>query len=276
MNNKEKQAQHEQEVMGRVIDSLSSSGSDCYFGFTKEDMSELIEVFEELEQNQETTYPDFMGPHGCVELLEISSSPEIRNKGPEQKKQDGELAKKIRHEDEEAAKAGDMSPRQYCRKRSMHSYKALTRHLRKQFEKHVRSMHKSEREHAATVFVIELRESDLECMIVPVETIPAEEKSLAEGLSVGDLWPSYSKGKVTGRYRLSRDKDNLQWLAQKDEGVHYVIFVGPAGIEAINLRRVDALAPFFPRQFIACGKAGITVVRSTPINFQMEVSDEQR
>lgn len=267
--NKEEQARHEREVMKAVSYFLNNPTSDCFFGFTHDDKRELTELFEKLKQNEETAYPDFFGPHGCVELFRISSSREGRKGGPEQRIEDGKLMSEVNRDDKNE-ELGAPGAHQYCRVRPAHSYEALTEHLRKQFSKHLESMRKGEFDSALTVFIVELNDPDLECMFVPASgTVP-------DGISFGDLWPAYSGGKRWGPYRLSRDRGNLQWLARQTERVHYVVFLGPAGIEVINLGRVDALVPFLPWDLVACGKTGCTVVRSIPICVQWEVSDECR
>ncbi len=268
--NKRAQARYEREVMKAVSGFLSNPTSDRFFGFTHDDKLELAEVFEKLEQNKETTYPDFFGPHGCVELFRISSSQEGRKGGPKQRICDSKLMSEVIRDDKNEEESGNLAARQYCRVRPTHSYEALTEHLRKQFSKHLESMRKGEFDSALTVFIVELNDPDLECMFVPASgTVP-------DGISFGDLWPAYSGGKRWGPYRLSRDRGNLQWLARQIERVHYVVFLGPAGIEVINLGRVDALVPFLPWDLVACGKTGCTVVRSIPICVQWEVSDECR
>lgn len=267
--NKEEQARHEREVMKAVSEFFNNPASDCFFGFTHDDKRELIEVFEKLEQNEETTYPDFFGPHGCVEIFRISSSQEGRKGGPKQRIYDSKLMSEVIRDDKSEEESGNLAARQYCRVRPTHSYEALTEHLRKQFLKHLESMRKVERDSATTVFVVELDDPDLECMFVPAN------RTVPDDISFGDLWPAYSGEKRWGLYRLSRDRKNLQWLARRSERVHYVIFLGPGGIEAINLRRVDGLVLFLPWDLVACGKTGCTVVSSIPICVQWEVSDER-
>ncbi len=268
MNNKEKQAQREREVLDRVRSFLRDSQCDSRFGFTEADWLELVHVFDGLEQNPETKYPDFYGPYGCVELFEVSSSPEGKRGGPQQKVEDGKLSKKISEEDEEASMAGDRTSRQYLCKRPKHSHDALVEHIKKQFKKHVESMSKSGQDDTVTVFVIELRDPDLECMFAPAG------RSIADGVGVGDLWPVYSKGKPRGLYRLSRDKEALRRLAQHKEGVRYIIFIGPDGIEAINLGRVDALLPFIPWDLAAYGRSGFTTVSSISVAIVPEAHGE--
>ena len=265
--NKGEQARHEREVMKAVSEFFNNPASDCFFGFTHDDKRELTEVFEKLKQNEETTYPDFFGPHGCVELFRISSSREGRKGGPKQQIEDGKLISEV-NRDDKSEELGAPAARQYCRVRPAHSYEALTEHLRKQFSKHLESMRKGEFDSALTVFVVELADPDLECMFVPTN------RTVPDGISFGGLWPAYSGEERLGLYRLSRDRENLQWLARQGKGVHYVIFLGPAGIEAINLRRVEVLVPFLPWDLVACGKTGCTVVESIPISGQWEVLNE--
>ena len=267
--NKREQAQHERDVMNAVSEFLSELAPDRFFGFTQDNKCELARVFEKLEQNEETTYPDFFGPHGCVELFRISSSQEGRKGGPKQRIDDSKLMCEVNRNDKSEEALGSPTAQQYCHIRPAHSYEALTEHLRKQFSKHLESMHKGEFDSAITVFVVELNDPDLECMFVPVNG------AVPDGISFGDLWPAYSDGKRHGLYRLSRDKENLQWLAQWSESVHYVIFVGPAGVEAVNLRHINVMASFLPWELVACGKTGCTVVESIPISVQWEVSNER-
>lgn len=259
------QAIHEQGVVERVCKFLRQD-FDYFYGFTQGDVTRLNEVFSDLTQNSETTFPDFYGQDACVELFRISSSATKKHGGAPQMKQDGDLASEIADDDEEAAKSCNFETRTYTRTHPAHSYEALTENLRYQVEKHVKSKRLSGKVFDTCIFVVENSEVDLCCMFQPLDSIDIE------GLRVGDLMPMYGIGRRDGLYRLSRDKANLEWLAQYTNDIDYLVFCGINTIEAINLHHVKEIVALLPWKLVAKPSPTITIVSSTPLS--CEISDD--
>lgn len=257
MNNKESQATHEQRILGCVKSFVDKEDLDYFYGFSQSDIDCIQSIFSALKQNEKTTFPDFYGPMHCVELFRVSSSEENR-KGSIQMRQDAELQSTICREDKQAAQSNNQGIRHYIRTRPTHSYTALIENLQHQFTKHLKSKNQTDQEYDTTIFVIELPEADLECMLCPAENVNIE------GLRIGDLQPKYTGKELSGLYRLSRDKSILEWMGQFSSEVDFVFFVTPYVIEAINLHHISEIAAFLPWCLNICRKPSFTVASSTP------------
>ena len=269
MGHKEDQDIREQEVMKRVHDFLRRQDLNYFFGFSAEDVERLAEAFSSLAQNGGTTFPDFYSSNSCVELFSISSSISDERKGSVQMRQDGELRAKITRDDGKAASSSDFKRRTYVRTHPQHSYEALTNNLREQVAKHIRSKHACNKTFATSVFVVDLDELDLSCKFCPLEFVDLE------GLRIGDLEPVYANGKSYGLYRLSRDRENLEWLAQCVNDVDYIVFCGLNVIEAINLHHVREIAVFLPWKLATVANNAVTFVSSTPLVYEGMASSHE-
>lgn len=258
MGHKEDQEIREQEVMKRVHEFLKRQDLNYFYGFSAEDVERLVEAFSSLVQNNDTTFPDFYSSNSCVELFSVSSSISER-KGSAQMKQDGKLRVKIAQDDEKAVSSCDFKRRTYLCAHPEHTYEALTNNLREQVAKHVGSKRACSKQFDTSVFVIDLNELDLCCMFRPLELV------VLDGLRIGDLESTYADGKPYGLYRLSRDRENLEWLAQYVNDVNYVVFCGLNVIEAINLHHVREIVAFLPWKLVTAANNSLTFVSSAPL-----------
>lgn len=261
MGHKEAQDIREQEVVKRVHNFLKRQDLNCFYGFSAEDIERLAEAFSSLAQNDGTTFPDFYSPNACVELFSVSSSISGR-KGSVQMEQDGKLRMKIAQDDEKAVSLCDLKRRAYACVHPEHTYEALTNNLRNQITKHVGSKRACSKQFDTSVFVIDLNELDLGCMFRPLELVDLD------GLRIGDLEPTYADGKSYGLYRLSRDRENLEWLAQYVNDVDYIVFCGLNFIEAINLHHVREVVAFLPWKLVTAVNDAVTYASSTPLVYE--------
>lgn len=261
MNNKKAQASHEREILERVRIFVRIGNLDYFYGFSQADIARLRSMLLNLTQNTETTFPDFYGLTHCVELFRVSSSKESE-KGSEQKRQDGDLAATINQDDEHAAQSGNQHPRVYVREHPTHSYDNLAENMRRQLAKHCKSKAHTAHDYDTTIFVIELPEADLECMLWPAENVNIE------GLRIGDLQPKYTGKELSGLYRLSRDKSILEWMRQFSSEVDFVFFVTPYVIEAINLHHISEITAFLPWRLNVYRKPSFTVASSAPVELR--------
>lgn len=262
MGHKEDQDIREQKVMKRVHDFLKRQDLNYFYGFSAEDVERLAGALSSLVQNDGTTFPDFYSSNSCVELFSISSSISDERKGSMQMKQDGELREKIARDDEKAAILCDFRRRTYWRAHPEHSYEALTNNLRDQVAKHVGSKRVCGKRFDTSVFVIDLNELDLSCMFHPHGFVDLD------GLRIGDLEPVYADGKSQGLYRLSRDRENLEWLAQHVNDVDYIVFCSLNVVEAINLHHVREIVAFLPWKLVTAANNAVTFVSSTPLVYE--------
>lgn len=270
MGHKEDQDIREQKVKERVHDFLMRRDLNYFYGFSAEDVERLVEAFSSLAQNDGTTFPDFYSSTSCVELFSISSSISDERKGSAQMKQGSELRAKIARDDEKAASSYDFKRRTYTCTHPEHSYEALTNNLRNLVAKHVRSKRECGKWFDTSVFVIDLNEFDLSCMFRPLELVDLD------GLRIGDLEPVYANGKPYGLYRLSRDRENLEWLAQHVNDVDYIVFCSLNVIEAINLHHVREIVEFLPWKLVAAANLAVSFVFSTPLIYEGLASSHEQ
>ena len=257
MGNKEEQAAHERCVLQIAKHFVDTADIRSFYGFSQSDIEALKESFRDLDQNSETKFPDFSNSHACVELFAVSSSECIRHGGPTQMMQDGKLRDQIKRDDSVAMEEGNQSVRSYARIHPNHSYNNFCKSFRKGFDKHLKSLQEAERDFATVVFVVEYPECDLECAFMPDVDINCD------GLTMGDLAPVYADGKTHGLYRLSRDRENLLWLANNASAVDYVVFIGVGRAEAINIHEAGTVAAFLPWRLLAIGNISITLAESS-------------
>ena len=267
--NKKTQAAHERATLTSVVNMVKERDLNNFFGFTFEETERFCRAFQSLEQNSDTSFPDFYGDSSCIELFRISSSKPAKNGGSSQMKQDGKLKAKVEEDALLAASEptpmlrtyrGDMHPR--------HSYEDLTRSLRSQCLKHLESLRKCSAQFETSAFVIECNEVDLQCAFAPAENAELN------GLRFGDLFPTYEDGRQRGLYRLSRDVENLFWLETNLPEVDFIVFKGFEHIEAINHHRADALAAFLPWRLVSAWAPSMTTV--TSIYPQHDIKELQR
>lgn len=266
MGHKEEQERDEREVVARVRGFINQRELNCYFGFSCDDVNRLDTVFSKLTQNNETTFPDFYGTDACVELFNISSSFSDEYKGSEQMRQDGELRAKIARDDKTSAISNDFTARTYARVHPDHSYDALTRNMHEQVRKHVKSKRAFDKRFDTSVFVMNLDEYDLSCAFRPHGLVGVD------GLRIGDLAPVYANGKPYGLYRLSRDRENLEWLARFAGDVDYIVFCNPETIEAINVHHVQEIVAYLPWDMVAAANHSVTIASSIPLEDERPVS----
>lgn len=264
------QATHERTVLEKAEKFIEASNMNLFYGFAQSDIEKIQAAFQGLIQNGETTFPDFSNAEACVELFAISSSEQGKRGGPAQMIQDGKLRSQIKRDDKMAAIGRDYSPRTYTAIHPCHSYGALCSSLRSGFCNHLNSLRNCEKRYSTKVFVVEYPECDLECAFTPSESVNYN------NLYMGDLTPVYSDGKMHGPYRLSRDKENLEWLFGAAQDIDYVVFIGFQHIEAINVRNIDAIEAFLPWRLHAVSNISMTVASSCYVGSAVkEASDEQ-
>lgn len=250
--NKEIQAKHEKGVLDAVVNEIRKRNLSNFYGFTSEELERFCSAFESLEQNEQTTFPDFSNEKSSVELFNISSSKMTRHGGPEQMRQDGIIRAEIAKAKAVFEKECVPAKRSIVETHPKHSYSDLTASLRRQCLKHLNSLKECERNFETNVFVIEYKEADIQCIFTPVDNVNYD------GLVIGDLNPVYQNGKQYGLYRLSRDAENLRWLKSELSDVDFIVFVGLSHIDVINHRRAEAIAAFLPWQLVSVQAPAIT------------------
>lgn len=257
--NKEDQARRERETLDSVRAVLNGQDLNCFYGFTQDDVDKLLAAFQGLQQNDQTTFPDFYSDSSCVELFSISSSEESKRGGSSQMMQDGQLRAEVERNDALASMEMQPTARTYQRLHPTHSYADLTRSLRSHCVQHLKSLEKCEKSFDTSVFIIECRELDLHCAFAATESIDCD------GIRVGDLFPIYEGNKPYGLYRLSRDRENLLWLQSQLGVVDFIIFVGSDHIEAINPHRADVIVAYLPWRLVTAQALTITSITSIPV-----------
>ena len=231
--NKREQAIRERNVVCAIRSFLNQANEDHFYGCEEVDIRKLRELFDTLEQNHETTFPDFESNNACVELFKITSSKEKKNSSTQQK-QDARFRKDV-----ESRAAVISKVQRFCCHRETHSYKYLSKSLKRLCNNHYQSLKECGTKYTTKVFVIDHAEPDLHF--------------------------SCPDGRCHGVYRLSTDKENLQWLKDNLAEVDYVFFITPMAwqqepyIEVIKLSEIPKIISALPEGIVFCWAVSSTL-----------------
>ena len=246
---------------------------DChkfYFGLTEEDRIEFETSLLSARPNEnESEIPDFVFENGFIEHFQITSSKTTR-KGATHKKEERQFEERVSKEKEQLQQEWNETP-SYTEIRSHswefsnpeHSHEYLKESFQSVWKHHIDSLHKYSGNKEVGIFLVEYREFAL-AMIEQVYT------EWRNGMSQGDMREE-EKFKC---YRLSRDKDMLNFLYQYKDEISYVVFVCCDGLEVIRLKNIPYLLKLLPWDFLVYPlvvnqKASVYNI-SVPGNMSME------
>lgn len=224
--------------------------SDCrkfYFGLTEEDRIEFeTSLFLAKPNENESKFPDFVFENGFIEHFQITSSKTARKGGATHKREERKFQKRVSEETEKLQQEWNETP-SYSEVRSKswvfnnpeHSYDYLKKSFQSVWKHHIDSLHKYLGNQDVSIFLVEYTEFAL-AMTEQVYT------DWIDGMSQGDMREE-EKFKC---YRLSRDKDMLNFLYQYKDEVDYVAFVYCDGLEIIRLKHIPYLLKLLPWDFV--------------------------
>ncbi len=218
---------------------------DFSFGLLEDDRMEIAEIFRKATENpQSSEFPDFIFDKGYIEHFKITSS-KTTNKGAQQIKEEKLFKQKVYSETKQIEEKWNETP-SYDRVRSKywdwqqptHSYEFLVESFKNNWENHIKSLNNYTGNKEVGVFILDYREFALNM----TEKVTCD---WIDGMSAGDLLPK----KKNFNYRLSRDKDLLDYVYTFKDKLKYVCFIHRQGVEIIKIKSIPYLKKLMPYDY---------------------------
>ena len=216
---------------------LSKRPSEIFFAMTKQDIEKVENIFFKAKANADLNqFPDFVSDEGVVEHFQITSS-ETSKVGAEykkafsvHKKEFEKEVKQLKSEMEENPSFGEIkSVESGFFYRGGHSHENLIFSLKQSVNKHIISEEKYEGVKSTKIFMLEYDELSLKMKI--------DYPDVKQERLYGDL---LRREKVSD-YRLSRDKEALNYLYDKRDYIDYVVFVTEHLFEIIKVEDIPEI-----------------------------------
>lgn len=198
---------------------------EIFFAMSYKDQCIVQKAFDEATANpNQSEFPDFIFDDGFIEHFQVTSSHENR-KGSTMKIEKNKINQDFQRRAKEVADnlpEGDItiySVETPTCWHKQHSYENFVESFEGNFEHHIKSLIKYDGTKKHKIFMIEYSDSALRMN----KKYPSD---LMTEISYGDLLT-----KENPAYRLSRDKDLLQYVYDNNDMVDYVIFINKSSFD---------------------------------------------
>ncbi len=208
-----------------------------FFAMTEQDIETVEDVFFKAIPNKDLSkFPDFISDLGFVEHFQITSS-EITKAGSGYKKafsqHEKDFEKEVKQLQDEMNETPSFGEIRTVEKafsyRDNHSHDNLILSLKQSVDKHIRSEENYEGAKAVKIFMIEYNELSLKVQI--------DYPNVKTERSYGDLLRRES---VT-EYKISRDKEALQFLYDKRSYIDYIVYATDYMFEVIKVEDIPEI-----------------------------------
>ena len=262
----------EQRCINTVIKSLNSKGSlKKYFGLLQEDIDEINDILKITKPNEKLSeFPDFIFKNGFIEHFQITSSKTNKN-GAKQLKEVSLFKNKVEKETKRFEENCNVNPdcskirsENWTMKYPKHSYEYLCDSFKKNWENHMDSLNKYTGDKDIGIFLIEYTDLALEMY----ENIY---NGWIDGMTNGDL----REPEKVKFYRLTRDKNLLEYIYSFKGDIKYVFFLYGKDCEIIKLESIPYLLKLIPWDYTIAPYIGTTLVASI-YNFSSQNYIEQK
>lgn len=237
-------ARGEQELYCLNVIKEHLENGAMFYGMSREDCDRIEKMFLSAVPNSRSSeFPDFICNGGFIEHFQISSG-RMTKKGSLHKQNEAKYNNDYETGLEEFKAKIDEEPIMgVCRSYSLdmeykeHSYENLVCSMEKTFEHHIDSMHKYNNGANIGVFLIEYSEMALSMF----------EDRYAEmnGLQVGD----FHKPEHFSDYRLSRDKNMLDFIYKYRQEIQYIVYLSRTSVEIISVENIPKLKSLLPWEY---------------------------
>lgn len=223
-NNQISQDKKEQRCLDLVKKSINMN--DC-FGMSDQQYVELQKWLKDTKPNQKSNeFPDFLFENGFIEHFSVTSSADGR-KGAKQTKESALFRKKseksfLNNLDKSEEKT--LTSSSFSRPSEKHTHLNIVESIKKHWLSHIKSYAKTTPS-KHSIFL-------LEYVDVNIETAIIKEDILA---------------KVYDSYRISVDKDLLEWIYTFKEKIKYLILYNPFSIEVIRIDQIPNIIDNIPK-----------------------------
>mgnify|MGYP006987514687 CR=1 FL=1 len=223
--------------------------SDCrksYFGLLERDRKEFENILRIAKANSNLSkFPDFVFDNGFIEHFQITSS-QTNRKGSVHKKEESIFISKVESETEKIMQEWNETPsfdevrsKSWAHTNPVHTYEFLVKSLKSNWKHHLESCKQYTGSKEIGIFMIEYSEFALAmCENVYHDWI--------DGMSHGDM----REQEEFKEYRLSRDKNFLEYVYQFRDEIKYVIFINQERYEVIRTENIPYLIKLLPWDYI--------------------------
>lgn len=230
--------------------SVKIEARSRYFGLLAEDRMEIENILQIAQENPNSTlFPDFIFSNGFIEHFQVTSSYANR-KGATYKRELKVYQDRVEKEMQELEKqwarrpcVNEVRSKQWEFHTPLHNYEYLEKSFQEIWEKHIGSLQKYTGNTDIGIFMVEYAE----WAIGMVEQVY---DGWIDGMSSGDM----RNEEEFKYYRLSRDRNLLEFVYQYKEKVKYVIFVYETGsgedFEIIRTDKIPYLLKLLPWDFL--------------------------
>ncbi len=234
------------EFIKEQICFINSKCYKNYFGLLEEDRKEIEQILRNVQPNQNLNdFPDFIFERGFIEHFRVSSSKTTR-KGAEHTKVMRCFTDKVNREAEDIKKEwnevlsfDEVRSKHWTIQNPEHNYGYLVKSFERNWKNHLESLRKYTGNAEVGIFMIEYSEFALSMC----ENLY---NGWIDGMSQGDM----RKQEQFRCYRLSRDKQLLDFMYRNKNYIKYVIFVYGDGFEIIRLENIPYLIKLLPWDYI--------------------------
>lgn len=217
-----------------------------YFGLTQNDREEFESTLRIVKPNSDLSkFPDFTFENGFIEHFQITSS-SVTRKGATHTRKESEFnrivdteTKKIESEWNETPSFDEVRSKSWTFSHPPHSYEYLVESFKNNWEHHMESYGKYTGSKQIGMFMIEYPEFALEMR----ENVYQD---WIDGMSQGDM----REQEKFKEYRLSRDKNLLQYVYKFKDAIKYVVFLNHTRIEVIRTENIPYLIKLLPWDYV--------------------------
>lgn len=235
-----------------------------FFGLNYEEVEELNQILNETKANEELSkFPDFIFDNGFIEHFQITSSKEEIGKGSEHIKEINKFEGKIRKEKLKIQADKNFTTKHWTMKYPEHSHKYLVNSFMKNWNSHLEGFQKYKGKKDVSIFMIQYSDMALEMY----ENVYGY---WIDGMSNGDL----REPEILDCYRITRDKEILEYMYEFKEKIKYVIFIYGEKCEIIKLKNIPYILKLIPWNYAIAPKINAMLISSLYKLPNIEIGDE--
>lgn len=220
--------------------------NDCpniFFGLNYEEVEELNQILNETKANEELSkFPDFIFNNGFIEHFQITSSKENK-KGSVHIKELNNFKDKVKKEKLKIQFEDNQKSKHWVMKYPEHSYEYLVKSFKKNWNSHLEGLQKYKGKKDISIFMIQYSDRALEMY----ENVY---RNWIDGMSNGDL----REPERLDCYRITRDKEILEYMYKFKEKIKYVIFIYGEKCEIIKLENIPYILNLIPWNYDIASK----------------------
>lgn len=234
-----------------------------FFGLNCEEIKNIKVLFATAKINEKISeFPDIILNDGFIEHFQITSSKENK-KGAVHIKELTDFKSRIRKEMTEIQVNRDFSEKHWTMPYSEHSYENLVRSFKKNWNNHIESFEKYKGKKDISIFMIQYSDMALEMYENVYE-------NWIDGMSNGDL----REPERLDCYRITRDKEILNYMYEFKEKIKYVIFIYGEKCEIIKLENIPYILKLIPWNYAIASKMNAMLTSSLYKFPNIEIGDK--